>query len=148
MTVIKKATLEDLHRLSILFDEYRVFYECESDLQSAKRFLEQRIRNKESEIFVAENENKILTGFVQLYPVFSSTRMKRLWLLNDLYVNPAFRRQNISVQLINRAKDLVKETDACGLVLETAKSNNIGNKLYPKTGFVIDVGHNYYCWNS
>lgn len=147
MNIIRAATLNDLNQLSVLFDEYRVFYKCESNLQSAAAFLAERIENKESEIFVAENENKILTGFVQLYPVFSSTRMKRLWLLNDLYVNPSYRGQHISVQLINRAKQLVKETGACGLMLETAKSNDIGNKLYPATGFVLDEEHNYYYWN-
>jgi GNAT superfamily N-acetyltransferase len=148
MTAIKTATLEDLNQLSVLFDEYRIFYACESNIQSAANFLGDRIRNKESVIIVAENENQILTGFVQLYPIFSSTRMKRLWLLNDLYVNPAFRGQHISVQLINRAKELARETNACGLILETAMSNDIGNKLYPKTGFFIDNEHHYYYWNT
>ena len=89
-----------------------------------------------------------MAGFVQLYPLFSSTRMKRLWLLNDLYVNPGYRGQNISVQLINRAKELVNETSACGLMLETAKSNEIGNKLYPRTDFILDEEHYYYFWNA
>ena len=52
----------------------------------AENFLKERLENQDSEIFVAE-ENGILTGFTQLYPLFSSTRMKRYWLLNDLFVN-------------------------------------------------------------
>jgi ribosomal protein S18 acetylase RimI-like enzyme len=148
MVKIRIAKPEDLNQLAVLFDAYRVFYEHKSDLPAAKDFLLERINKKESEIFVAENENKILTGFVQLYPLFSSTRMKRLWLLNDLYVNPAYRGQNISVQLINRAKELVKETSAIGLMLETAKSNEIGNNLYPRTGFILDNEHHYYYWNG
>lgn len=148
MTAIRKATTDDLDQLSILFDEYRIFYDCKTDLPAATEFLAERIRKNESEIFVAENEDKILAGFVQLYPVFSSTRMKRLWLLNDLYVNPAFRGQDISVQLINRARELANQTQACGLILETAKSNLIGNKLYPKTGFILDDEHNHYYWNT
>jgi ribosomal protein S18 acetylase RimI-like enzyme len=148
MTRIRTASIKDLNHLAVLFDEYRIFYEYKSDVQSATDFLCERIKKKESEIFVAEKENKTLTGFVQLYPIFSSTRMRRLWLLNDLYVDPDFRGQNISVQLINRAKQLVIETHACGLQLETAKSNKIGNELYPKTGFVIDREHNYYYWDA
>ena len=148
MVKIRTALPEDLNQLAVLFDAYRVFYEHTSDLTAAKDFLLERINKKESEIFVAEDENKVLTGFVQLYPLFSSTRMKRLWLLNDLYVNPAFRGQNISVQLIDRAKELVKETGASGLMLETAKTNIIGNNLYPRTGFIADNEHHYYFWNA
>lgn len=148
MILIRKALISDVKQLAVLFDEYRIFYQHESDTGAANQFLSERISKKESEIFVAENNEKILTGFVQLYPVFSSTHMKRLWLLNDLYVNPGYRGQNISVQLINRAKELARETGACGLMLETAKSNEIGNKLYPKTGFILDAEHYYYYWNT
>jgi ribosomal protein S18 acetylase RimI-like enzyme len=143
----RKASIVDIENISQLFDEYRVFYKKESDIQGAKKFLLERIENKESEIFVAENDKNQLVGFVQLYPVFSSTRMKRLWLLNDLYVNKNYRGQGISVLLIDEAKKLCKDSNACGLVLETAKSNEVGNKLYPKTGFSLDEEHNYYSWD-
>ncbi len=85
-----------------------------------------------------------MVGFVQLYPLFSSTRMEKLWLLNDLFVIPNFRGKGISVELINQAKQLVKQTGACGLMLETEKNNIIGNNLYLKTGFVLSEGSNYY----
>lgn len=146
--MIRKAVIKDIAQLAKLFDEYRVFYEKKSDVQGAIYFLSERINKKESEIFVDETNNNILTGFVQLYPLFSSTRMKRLWLLNDLYVNPNYRGQNISVELINQAKELVNETDACGLILETDKPNVVGNKLYPRTGFILEEEHNYYYWDK
>jgi hypothetical protein len=50
--------------------------------------------------------------------------------------------------LLDRSKQLAQETQAAGLVLETAKSNTIGNNLYLKTNFVLDTSHNYYEWNS
>jgi ribosomal protein S18 acetylase RimI-like enzyme len=146
--MIHKATIHDLTQLSVLFDEYRIFYECESDLQNSKSFLRERINNGDSVIFVAKSTDGLLMGFVQLYPLLSSIRMKRLWLLNDLYVNPKFRRLKISVMLLDSAKQLVKETHAAGILLETAKSNTIGNKLYLKTNFVLDTDHNYYEWSS
>jgi ribosomal protein S18 acetylase RimI-like enzyme len=143
----RKVSIADIDNVSKLFDEYRIFYKKESDLQGAKKFLLERIENKESEIFVAENDKNQLVGFVQLYPVFSSTRMRRLWLLNDLYVIENQRGQGISILLIDEAKKLCKDSNACGLVLETAKSNEVGNKLYPKTGFSLDEEHNYYSWD-
>jgi GNAT superfamily N-acetyltransferase len=148
MIKIQQATIHQLEPLSILFDSYRVFYKKNSDVESAKKFLHERIDKNESIIFVSFDEKNVMTGFTQLYPLFSSTRMKRLWLLNDLFVNSNYRGQGFSVALIEQAKKLCKETNACGLMLETAKTNDIGNKLYPKTGFTLDEDHNYYSWDA
>ena len=145
MTTIRKATLSDLIPLSELFDLYRQFYGKISDIEAGKEFLKERIKNDESEIFIAL-ENSKMVGFVQLYPLFSSTRMKRLWLLNDLFVHPDYRGQGFSIQLIEVAKQLCIDTDACQLTLETYKLNTIGNNLYPKAGFEIDLENNYYAW--
>ena len=147
MNHIRTATLQDLDALSVLFDGYRVFYKQATDIDAAKAFLKARIEKNESVIFVSTTKAQQLTGFVQLYPLFSSTRMKRLWLLNDLFVDPTFRGQGISKLLIENSQSLCRETDACGLLLETAKTNDIGNKLYPSTGFELDSDHNYYCWD-
>ena len=143
--IIRKATITDLNQLVFLFDGYRAFYSKPSDIESAKVFLRERISKNESQIFVAE-ENNCLIGFVQLYPIFSSTRMKKMWLLNDLFVNPNFRGKGISVALIDEAKKLCTNTGSCGMLLETAKSDLIGNQLYLKTGFSLDTAHNYYEW--
>ena len=142
----RKATDKDLDQISALFDSYRVFYKKETNLEEAKAFISERINNNDSEIFVAEHESE-LVGFVQLYPLFSSTRMKKFWLLNDLFVNSEQRGKNISIGLIEKAKQLVKETNACGMYLETEKSNIIGNNLYPKTGFILNESSNFYEWN-
>lgn len=145
--MIRRAILSDVNGLSVLFDAYRMFYEKGSDIDGAKQFLQQRIINDESVIYIYINNENTIAGFVQLYPLFSSTRMKKLWLLNDLFVLPEYRGQGISVALIEEAKQLCLQTNACGLNLETAKTNIIGNKLYPKTGFILDEAHNYYCWD-
>ncbi|MFY0683915.1 MAG: GNAT family N-acetyltransferase [Balneola sp.] len=145
--IIKKATLADLEELNELFDGYRVFYEKESDLERGKAFLKERIENNESVIYISRDEEGEASGFIQLYPVFSSTRLKRFWLLNDLYVDLNFRGQGFSKALIERAKELCRETGACGMMLETAKDNNVGNQLYPATGWTLDEDHNFYTWD-
>ena len=146
MIKIHQATIDDLHSLSALFDAYRVFYRKESNLDAAKVFLKERIEAKESVVFIAYDEDTAV-GFTQLYPLFSSTRMKRTWLLNDLYVNADKRGKGISKMLINAAKELAKSTGAAGVSLETEKSNLIGNTLYPSTGFELDKDHNFYFWS-
>ena len=145
---IREAKNTDLEQLSQLFDEYRVFYKKDSDITSANEFLSERLKNGDSEIYVCETIESKLAGFVQLYPLFSSTRMKKLWLLNDLYVNPEYRGKGVSIMLIERAKKLVIDTSACGMFLETGKTNTIGNNLYPKTGFKLNDESNYYVWDA
>lgn len=143
----RKVEIKDIDQLAELFDQYRIFYHKDSDISAAKKFLTERIENKDSEIFVAENEGK-LVGFVQLYPLFSSTRMKRYWLLNDLYVNENHRGKGFSKKLIEDSKELAKFTDAAGILLETGKSNDIGNQLYPSCGFEIYDEVNFYEWTN
>lgn len=143
----RKAVTRDLEMLSQLFDEYRVFYHKESNINDAKIFLSERIAQQDSEIIVVE-ENQILVGFVQLYPLFSSTRMKKYWLLNDLFVNENHRGKGYSKQLIESAKDVCITSDACGILLETSKDNQIGNQLYPSCGFKIYDEVNFYEWTN
>lgn len=143
----RKAETKDLEMLSQLFDEYRIFYHKESNINDAQVFLNERIAQQDSEIIVVE-ENQILVGFVQLYPLFSSTRMKKYWLLNDLFVNENHRGKGYSKQLIESAKEICIDSDACGILLETGKDNLIGNQLYPSCGFKIYDEVNFYEWTN
>ena len=142
---VREAKLSDLKNLSVLFNSYRMFYGKKFDLKVAEEFLRSRIEKKDSKIFVCDFNNE-LSGFVQLYPLFSSTRVSKYWLLNDLYVDVNKRGKGFSKLLIERSKELVIESKACGMMLETEKSNDIGNKLYPSTGFKKNESSNFYEW--
>ena len=142
---VREAKLSDLENLSDLFNSYRMFYGKKSDLNVAEEFLRSRIENKDSKIFVCDLNNE-LSGFVQLYPIFSSTRVSKYWLLNDLFVDIKKRGKGYSKLLIERSKELVIESKACGMMLETEKSNDIGNMLYPSTGFKKNELCNFYEW--
>ena len=146
---IISATLNWLPQTALLFDMYRVFYKKTSDIAAATAFLQDRLTQNDSQIFllVAENGTDII-GFTQLYPLWSSTRMGKLWLLNDLFINPAHRGQGYAHLLMERAKQLARETNAVGVMLETAKTNDIGNNLYPKAGFELDTEFNWYHWTT
>lgn len=145
--MIKQVTLETLQDLIPLFDAYRQFYKKDSDLKLAEDFLKSRIINNESVIYMLYDEGKAV-GFVQLYPSFSSTRLKRFWILNDLFISPYFRGKGFSKQLIEEAKDLCRKTDACAMLLETSINNSIGNSLYTQTGFELRDDANFYEWSN
>jgi GNAT superfamily N-acetyltransferase len=147
MNVITTAIPGDLGSLSLLFDLYRQFYRQPPDLNGAHAFLSDRLAKQDSMIYVAKQDGAY-TGFVQCYPLFSSVGMKRLWLLNDLFVKEDFRGQGISKLLISRCKQLAADTHAKGLMLETEKANVVGNRLYPSAGFVLIEGSNFYIWTA
>lgn len=90
---IVQATLEHLDLLAPLFVKYREFYGMLSYPESSRKFLEKRLRRKESVIYLAlADEEDRLLGFCQLYPSFSSLSLKRVWILNDIYVAEEARR--------------------------------------------------------
>ncbi len=144
---IRPARPEDLTSLVALFDAYRVWYQKPSDVEGAEAFLRARMEQGESIVYLAFEGDQAV-GFTQLYPLFSSTRMKRLWLLNDLFVDAAHRGKGISKLLLERAKTLARETGACEVMLETAKTNDIGNQLYSSAGFELGTDFNWYHWEN
>jgi len=145
---IRIANIETSHlkELAIIFNEYRIFYTMESDVQSTFNFLESRLLNEESQIFIAKIDECIV-GFVQLYPIFSSTKLKRKWLLNDLFVLHKYRRCGIASLLLLKAKEFANETKSCGFMLETTKNNFEANSLYTAFDLSLDSSHHYYSFD-
>jgi GNAT superfamily N-acetyltransferase len=138
---IRQAGPDDVEVVAPLFDAYRQFYDQPSDPTLARAFIAERLARCESVIFLAERDGRGI-GFVQLYPLFSSTaqRPRRLWLLNDLYVAPEARQGGVGRALMRRARQLAEETGAVGLELATARTNTIGQRLYESEGYRLDDG--------
>ena len=136
-TTIRRATVADLDALVPLFDAYRMFYAQASDPVRAREFLAQRLANGESAVLVAERGPSAV-GFTQLYPVFSSVRTARTWLLNDLFVVDGARRGGIARALLDAAAAFAREQGAAGLMLETTRDNAPARALYRAAGWNED----------
>jgi GNAT superfamily N-acetyltransferase len=137
---------DHLDLIAPLFDLYRQFYEQPPDLDGARRFISERLSNKQSVIFLALSEGEGL-GFVQLYPTFSSVSMRSVWILNDLYVRQEFRRQHIGEALLQRARQFAVESGAKGLELETAMDNFSAHALYESLDWKRSTGFYRYFLN-
>ena len=137
--LLRLATLDDLDVAAPLFDAYRQFYARPTDPALAREFIAERLRAGDSVIYLAEHDGAP-AGFVQLYPVFSSTapRPGRLWLLNDLYVTPAARGHGVGRALLERAEEHARDTGAVGLFLQTARDNAPARALYESLGWTLD----------
>lgn len=134
---IRNARLDDLDRLAPLFDAYRCFYGQPTDLDGARAFLAERLAHGESWVLLAEQGAQLL-GFVQLYPLFSSVRMARTWLLNDLFVLPMARRRGVARALLEAAAAAARAQGSRGLSLATAHDNAPAQALYTALGWQRD----------
>jgi len=132
---IAQATLDDLDVLTDLFDGYRRFYRQASDKKKSKAFLHDRLSANEATVFIAKDEYGASAGFTLLYPMFSSVRQTRVYILNDLFVHPDHRRKGVGAKLLDRAVQFGKEQGAAGLQLETELSNIKAQALYEKQGW-------------
>jgi GNAT superfamily N-acetyltransferase len=150
---IIRARVEHIELVAPLFDRYRQFYGQPSDPAGASSFLGDRLRQQQSVVFLAVDYGSRMTGlgFTQLYPSFTSVRMKPLWILNDLFVAEEARRRGVGRLLMDAARDLALSTGAARLVLATAKDNVTAKSLYLRLGYRVDeqfdhlelaLGHN------
>lgn len=146
MTSIKKVDIEDIKLVAPLFDQYRVFYKQPSNLIAAAKFLEDRISQGQSIIFLAMVDS-IPVGFTQLYTTYSSVSLQAVFILNDLFVDHKYRGRGIGEALLNYAKKLCKEMNYKGLALETAVDNP-AQQLYEKMGWKKDANCFHYFYTS
>ncbi|OOV29648.1 hypothetical protein BXU11_07190 [Flavobacterium sp. LM5] len=136
--MIRKATLNDLDSLALMFDQYLVFYKKKSDLERHKNYLKERLENNEAIVYMAFDEQNNPIGFVLNYITFSSLLLNKIVILNDLFVDTSLRKNGTAKKLIEETKDLAKKIGAPVIRLRTAKNNFAAQNLYHKMGFVRD----------
>ena len=142
---IVQATIQNTEEAAALFNEYRVFYSQESDIEGARQFMFERISNMESVIFlVVDHAEQRAVGFTQLYPSFSSVSMKRVWILNDLYILEPYRGQGAARLLLEAAKQFAILKKSKGIELSTAMDNYVAQGLYERSGYKRDVEYHHY----
>lgn len=132
------AQPEDLNALAPLFDAYRQFYQQKADLALAAEFIGQRLRNHESILLLAEDEQQNAIGFCQLYPTFCSVAAAPIQVLYDLFVTPAARQAGAGKALLLAAEQQARQAGSARMDLTTAKTNLAAQSLYRSLGWVRD----------
>lgn len=136
--LIRQATVADLDRLVPLFDGYRQFYGRQSEPEPIRLFLRDRFEHNQSVIFLAERGDSAV-GFTQLYPSFSSGALRRIFILNDLFVDPEARQGGVGAALLEAAADYGRRVGALRLELSTKVTNQTAQALYQKLGWHRDT---------
>lgn len=135
---VRQALSGDLDSVAVLFDQYRQFYQQAPDIALATEFIRQRFGNRESVLFVAENKAQGIVGFCQLYPSFCSVIAAPIYVLYDLFVEPAARKSGAGRALMLAAHEHAAQNGYARLDLTTAKTNQVAQSLYESLGWVRD----------
>jgi len=83
-------------------------------------------------------------GFTQLYPSFSSASAARIFILNDLFVVPAFRRMGAGAALLTAARAFGEAAGAVRLTLSTEVTNESAQALYEACGWTRQTDFHVY----
>ncbi|WHZ03859.1 GNAT family N-acetyltransferase [Neobacillus sp. YX16] len=140
---IRQATIQDLHRIVPIFDSYRKYFGQKKDPDMVEEFLFDRFEHLESVIFIAEQQDEVI-GFAQLYPVFSSLTLQRVWLLNDFFIAEEFRGSGVGSQLFTAVKEFTLLTKSKGIELSVEHTNKKAWSFWEKQGFKQDEEFRYY----
>ncbi|WP_330969986.1 GNAT family N-acetyltransferase, partial [Lysobacter sp. A3-1-A15] len=133
-TTVRRAGPGDLDALAPLFDSYRAFYNGGPEPGPSRDFIAARLERADSVLLLAEDAGGAL-GFAQLYPMFSSVRAARVWVLNDLFVSPLARRRGVARGLLQAAEAVGRADGAIRLELETDADNRAAQALYRAMGW-------------
>ncbi|MCM3718392.1 GNAT family N-acetyltransferase [Fictibacillus phosphorivorans] len=134
---IRPVIREDLKELKDLMRAYIV------DFYKGKKPEDSRLENHILHIlnsdeagtqFVAVGEDGTLAGFATLYFSFSTTRVQKIAILNDLFVDAAHRGSGIGEKLFRHVLQFTKNEDYAYLTWQTAMDNTSAQALYKKMG--------------
>ena len=134
---IRRAGVSDLDAAARLFSGYLRFYGKSTPEAQARAFIGDRLAKGDSVFYLAALDGEDV-GFTQLYPAFASLSQAPSWILNDLYVDPRARGAGVGEALMEAARQLALSNGAAELMLQTARTNFIAQRLYEKLGWVRD----------
>lgn len=133
--------------LAVLFDAYRQFYGQAPDLPLAQRYVCDRLAHAQSVVLVAQAPGGALAGFCQLYPTFCSVLAAPIYVLYDLFVVPAFRRQHVGKALLGAAAEAGRRDGMARMDLTTAHTNTQAQLLYESMDWSEDRVFRTYTLN-
>mgnify|MGYP003575241794 FL=1 len=140
---IRQATIQDLPHIVPVFDFYREYFKQQKDPVLVERFLFEKFEHRESVIFIAQKQDEVI-GFAQLYPLFSSLTLQRVWLLNDFFITEEFRGSGVGTQLFATVKEFTLLTKSKGIELSVEHTNKKAWTFWEKQGFKQDEEFRYY----
>lgn len=132
---IRTAEKSDYPRLIDLFHEFAA-YERRADrmFNTAERMEEEQ---DFFNCFVVETVDHQIVGYLSYFFCYFTWSGKSIY-MDDLYVQPGYRGQNIGKKLIDKVVELGKEKGCYKLRWQVSKWNKAAIKIYEKMGADIE----------
>lgn len=134
---IRSVVKEDLEQLKGLMLAYIVdFYKGKKpeDTQLENHILHLLNSKEAGTQFVAVGEDGELAGFATLYFSFSTTRVQKIAILNDLFVDSSYRGSGLGKKLFKHVLEYTKNEGYAYMTWQTAVDNTSAQALYKKMG--------------
>lgn len=133
---IRPVTKEDVHQLTRLMIDYVIGHYHQDGIEAPQvqaHILHLLENPSEGVQFVADMDGTI-AGFATLYFSYSTLRLKRIVILNDLFVDERVRGQHVGEALFQHVRQYAEAGDFAFLQWETTKENHVAQRLYEKMG--------------
>jgi GNAT superfamily N-acetyltransferase len=137
---LTSPTRTEIEQLAEIFDLYRAHYGEAADAPHVARWLEDNIRSRRVEAFVAEDNDGVV-GFAITIAVPASLRLGHFWQIRDLFVLPDRRRVGVGRALLDSIRAAAIAAGALRIVLQTEADNMPALRLYAETGYAVVKGY-------
>lgn len=133
--IIRQAHSNDIPELQQLICGYLQFYHRPIPPENVIRgMITHFIEHPDEGCQLVAEVNGGLIGFTTLNAIWSTTRMQKIGLLNDLFVDPNHRIKGAGEKLMQATIKVAKERGYPLMRLLTAHDNTPAQQLYDKTG--------------
>ena len=139
--MIRKFNKDDFKRWSNLYQEYASFYNVPMNMDILETLWEWIHDEKHVVRGICFELDSKIVGIAHYRTMPRPIKGQYIGFLDDLFVEPDFRRKKIAQKLINHLKSLSKSNNWDGIRWITHCSNKNAKKLYDKiannTGFEL-----------
>ena len=142
--LVRNADENDLEILSCLLHKYRIFHGGKGQVEDARRFLLERIRNNQSYLFLAVDSEERALGYAQVYPSYSSVSLVQVFILNDMFVESNSRGLGVGSALLVAVENYAKKCGVSKLRLSTTVDNHSAQRVYEKNGWKRSDEYYFY----
>ncbi len=117
-----------------LFDEYRQYYGANPAPEAVVEWMRDQVISERTRIYVAANGLDAY-GICSVAVVPAALTLRTVWLVRDLFVQPAARRGGVARMLLEQVGDEARASGAHRLSLQTERTNDRAIELYASGGF-------------
>ena len=129
--MIEPVAGHNLDEILSLIKSYQEFYKAVPIAEATNKafFSQFNEQNSAGCQFLYRKDDEV-AGFATVYFTFNSNVAAKVAILNDLYVIPAYRGQQVARQLIEHCREFARAHGAVRLQWVTAPDNLVAQKLY------------------